>query len=57
MATKPARSNAEVKLCARCLDKKPLAVFGDNPKMKSGKKSYCKPCNADLQRIWRKASS
>ena len=57
MTTKPARPKAEVKLCARCLDKKPLADFGDNPKMKSGKKSYCKPCNADLQRIWRKASS
>lgn len=41
------------KRCARCLQTKPLDDFGENPRMKLGRKSYCKDCSADLQRQWR----
>ena len=55
MAAKPNAEHeveVETKLCARCLTKKPLDEFENNTLMKSGKKSYCKPCHVELRRIW-----
>ena len=40
------------KVCASCLERKSLEDFGDNPRMALGKKSYCRPCSARLQREW-----
>jgi hypothetical protein len=40
------------KLCARCREKKDLEEFGKNPKMKLGRKSYCRVCSAELQKLW-----
>lgn len=42
------------KLCVRCLETKSLDDFGKNPRMKLGRKSYCKSCSATLQREWNK---
>ncbi len=40
------------KICTRCLKRKKLEEFGKNPRMKLGRKSYCKKCSAELQREW-----
>lgn len=48
------KPNQTRKQCARCLHVKALEEFGDNPRMKLGKKSYCRDCAADLQREWTK---
>lgn len=42
----------KTKVCTRCLKRKKLEQFGKNPRMKLGRKSYCKPCSAELQREW-----
>ncbi len=42
----------ETKRCARCRKSKPLTDFGPNKKMKSGRKSYCRPCSRIAQREW-----
>lgn len=52
MAARQRKGLPRTKACARCTKRKKLDLFGDNPRMKFGKKSYCKPCSADLQRKW-----
>lgn len=52
---KKRRGATEKKRCARCLELKPLSSFGKNPRMRSGRKSYCRPCSAELQREWNRA--
>ena len=47
----------EKKRCARCLENKPLDLFGENTRMKQGRKSYCLECSAELQSIWRNEQS
>lgn len=47
------RMKKESKLCARCLETLPLDDFGDNLKMKSGKKSYCRSCEKKLKELWK----
>ncbi len=42
------------KACTRCTKRKKLSMFGKNPRMASGHKSYCRVCSAELQRIWNK---
>ncbi|GAF94855.1 unnamed protein product [marine sediment metagenome] len=42
----------KTKVCSRCLKRKNLDQFGSNPRMKLGRKSYCKACAAELQREW-----
>ncbi len=51
------RRQVETKQCARCLEKKPLDEFGENHRMKLGRKSYCLGCSAELQREWRREQS
>jgi len=51
-ATKSKSKKPQKKTCARCLKVKFLDSFGDNPRMALGKKSYCRPCSAELQREW-----
>ena len=36
----------ETKVCARCKQQLPIDVFGFDPRMATGRKSYCTPCNA-----------
>lgn len=38
------------KPCARCGKRKKLDQFGTNPRMKLGRKSYCRKCCSWLQR-------
>lgn len=44
------------KVCSRCLKRKKLNLFGKNPRMKLGVKSYCRACSAELQREWNEAN-
>lgn len=46
------KEKQKTKVCVRCLKRKKLDLFGKNPRMASGRKSYCKKCSADLQREW-----
>ena len=48
---------AKTKLCARCLERKELDEFEDNPQTASGKMAYCKECHTDLKRIWREGNN
>ena len=50
-----AKDLPKTKTCTRCLQRKKLASFGRNPRMKLGRKSYCKDCSAELQREWNAA--
>jgi hypothetical protein len=42
----------ESKLCTRCLKVKPMGEFEDAPGMRWDKKSYCRPCSAELRGQW-----
>lgn len=44
------------KRCARCGHEKPLADFHQQTRSPDGHGGYCKPCQADYQRAWRKAN-
>ncbi len=46
------KQDPKSKQCARCLKRKPLDSFGKNPRMKLGRKSYCRDCSSELQREW-----
>jgi hypothetical protein len=43
------------KRCASCEKTKPLKEFGKNPRMRLGRKSYCRACSRDKQREWNAA--
>ncbi len=40
------------KRCARCLKSKTLKEFGENHRMRLGRKSYCRACSRILQKAW-----
>ncbi len=41
------------KPCARCKESKPLTEFGLNPRMRSGRNSYCRACSNEYLRLRR----
>ncbi len=47
-----ARARGTRKRCARCMRSKKLSDFGENHRMRLGRKSYCKKCSAELQKEW-----
>jgi len=42
------------KPCARCREVKPLRQFGDNLRMRLGKKSYCRQCEREAKAEWKR---
>ena len=46
-------THPRTKVCADCGRRKARDRFGDNPRMKHGKKSYCHACAALRQRDYR----
>jgi len=45
------------KRCARDLKERPLREFGDNPRSKDGKDSFCSGCRSELEEVWGSARS